>query len=348
MTRPAISMSLAPLLLSVLSYAAPAASNDSPGPETVIADVNGAKITLGQFEQERAHNLFQARDGYYNLEKKILDDYIDNMVLEQEAKKEGLTVDQLLDKHVRSTLPKDPSEESLHVYYEGVDSKESYEALREKILNRIRTVRFDKAKAAYMQTLKAKANVVVSVPQPRAEIALTNTPVLGDKNAPVMLIEYADYECPYCQQVAPALFKLENEYKGKVAFAFKDTPLPMHPHAQKAAEAARCAGVQGKYWDFHHELFASKKLDLPDLKSDAQKLNLDKAAFNSCLDSGSQAAVVKTQSDEAAQLGLQGTPSFFINGRFMSGAASYEQLKDAIEQELATSSKQQLKQTASR
>ena len=166
MTRPAITMSLAPLLISVLSYAAPAASSDSPSPETVIADVNGSKITLGQFEQERAHNLFQARDGYYQLEKKILEDYVDNLVLKQEAQKEGLTVDQLLDKHVKSTIAKDPSEESLRVYSEGVDSKEPYEVLRPKILNRIRQVRFEKAKAAYMQTLKAKANVVVSLPEP--------------------------------------------------------------------------------------------------------------------------------------------------------------------------------------
>ena len=339
---------VASLVVGMVSSAGLAASNDSPGPETVIAGINGTKITLGQFEEERAHNLFQARDGFYNLEKKILDDYIENMLLKQEAQKQGLTVEQLLDKQVRSTLPKDPSEESLHVYYEGVDSKEPYAALREKILNRIRQLRFDRAKAAYMQTLKAKSNVVVSLPPPRAEIALTNTPVLGDKNAPVLLIEYADYECPYCQQVAPALRKLENEYKGRVAFAFKDTPLPMHPHAQKAAEAARCAGAQGKYWDFYHELFASKKLDLPDLKSDAQKLKLDQTAFDKCLDSGSQAAAVKTQSDEASELGLQGTPSFFVNGRFMSGAASYEQLKDAIEQELAIASKQQLKQTAQR
>jgi protein-disulfide isomerase len=340
-------IAFAPFVMSALAFSASVGNNLTVTSDTVIADVNGTKITFGEFEEKRAHNLYQPRDAFYRQERKVLDDYINEYLVEQQAKKEGLTVEQLLDKHVRSTLPKDPSEEALHVYYEGVDTKESYEALRPKILERIRQVRFERAKAAYIQTLRSQANVVVSLPPPRVEIALANTPVLGEQNAPVMFIEYADYECPYCQQVAPTLLKLQTEYKGKVAFAFKDTPLPMHPRAEKAAEAARCAGAQGKYWDYHDELFASKKLEVPDLKEQAQKLNLNMAAFNSCLDSGSQAGVVQTQIAESNDLGIQGTPSFFINGRFVAGAATYEQLKDVIDQELATTAKQP-KQTASR
>ncbi|MBV9032931.1 MAG: thioredoxin domain-containing protein, partial [Acidobacteriaceae bacterium] len=232
-------------------------------------------------------------------------------------------------------------------YYEGANTKEPYEALRGKILDHILQVRFERAKAAYIQTLRSQANVVVSLPAPRADIALANTPVLGEQNAPVMVVEYADYECPYCQQVAPTLLKLQTQYKGKMAFAFKDTPLPMHTHAEKAAEAARCAGAQGKYWDYHDELFASKKLGVPDLKENARKLNLDTAAFDKCLDSGSQAKAVQSQIAESTDLGIQGTPSFFINGRFIGGVATYEQLRDVIEQELAIAAKQP-RQTASR
>src|SRR6185437_7321350 len=109
---------------------------------------------------------------------------------------------------------------------------------------------------------------------------------------------------------APALEKLQTVYKGRVSFAFKDMPLPMHAHAQKAAEAAHCAGAQGKYWEYHNELFASKQLDITDLKQDARKLNLDTATFDQCLDSGAQADAVKVQADEAQKLGLQGTPVF--------------------------------------
>jgi protein-disulfide isomerase len=203
-----------------------------------------------------------------------------------------------------------------------------------------------KARNAYIESLRAQAKIVISLPPPRAEVSLDKTPVLGASNAPVVVVEYADYECPYCQQVAPTLQKLETEYKGKVAFAFKDTPLPMHPHAQKAAEAAHCAGVQGKYWEYHDLLFDSKKLEVADLKEDAHKLNLDSAAFDKCLDSGQEAQAVGAQYSESQRLGINGTPAFFINGRFLSGAASYDQLHAAIQQEL-TVAEQQPNQTAS-
>jgi protein-disulfide isomerase len=319
----------------------------TPTPDTVIASVDGSKITLGELEQKRADYLFQARNNYYESERKVLQGLIDDYLLEKQAQKEGVSVDQLLDKHVKSTMPKEPSEEALHVFYEGVETQEPFEAMRGRILDRIHQVRFDKAKAAYLDTLRSQANIVVSLPAPRADIHLENTPVLGAQNAPVLFVEYADYECPYCQQVAPAIQKLETEYKGKVTFAYKHLPLPMHPHAEKAAEAASCAAEQGKFWDYHNLLFTSKKLEVADLKQDARKLNLDTTAFDKCLDSGKQAPLIKEQQSEAQRLALQGTPSFFINGRFMGGAASYEQLRDAIEQELALAAPQP-NQTASR
>lgn len=347
--RSILSLALSPIALCLVALSATPGSDTPPTPETVIAVVDGRKITFGEFEQKRADNLFQARDTFYHEERKVLDSYIEDYLLREEAQKEGITVDQLLERRVKSMLPKDPSEEALRVYYEGVNSPEPFEALRDKILEHIRQIRFDKAKAAYIQTLRSKANVVISLPPPRANITLdNNTPVLGAQNAPVIFVEFADYECPYCQQVAPAIAKLETEYQGRVAFAFKDTPLPMHPHAEKAAEAARCAGAQGKFWDFHDQLFASKKLEISDLKEDAKKLNLNVAAFDQCLDSGLQAGAVKAQVNEANDLGITGTPSFFINGRYMSGAASYELLRDAIEQELATAGPKQPKETASR
>jgi protein-disulfide isomerase len=128
---------------------------------------------------------------------------------------------------------------------------------------------------------------------------------------------------------------LQAEFKEKLAFAYKDAPLPMHPQAQKAAEAARCAGVQGKYWEYHDLLYTTKQLDAPKLKEHARQLQLDGAGFNKCLDSGEQSDIVKAQLATAQSLGLQGTPSFFVNGRFFSGALSYEALRRVVEEELA-------------
>ncbi|MBV8551358.1 MAG: thioredoxin domain-containing protein [Acidobacteriaceae bacterium] len=301
----------------------------------MLAQVDGTKITFADVEQKRSGSLFQARNSYYQVERKALDEYIDQYLLERQAQKEKVTVDQLLEKHVKSTLPKDPSEESLRVYYEGVDTTEPFEAVRDQILDNVRQRRFERARTAYIQSLRREANIAIMLAPPRTNISLNNTPVRGPQTAPVVVVEYADYECPYCQQIDPVLLKLENEYKGRVAFAYKDTPLPMHPHAEKAAEAAHCAGAQGKYWEYHDVLFASKQYEIPALKQSARTLNLDAAVFDKCLDSGEQKAAVTAQLEEAQRLGLQGTPSFFINGRFLSGAVSYEMLRNTIEQELS-------------
>jgi protein-disulfide isomerase len=315
-----------------------AETNVAPAASTVVLEVDGVKVTYGELEQKRAGSLFQARNAFYEAEKKSIDDYVNEFLLEREAKKENLTTAQLLEKHVTSVIPPDPSEEALRLYYEGIDAKEPFEAIRGKILDHVRDVRMAKARAAYMQSLRTQANVVVRLPAPRANVSLIGTPVRGAENAPVIIVEYSDYECPYCQQTQSVLDKVEAEYKGKIAFAYKDFPLPMHSHAEKAAEAAHCADVQGKFWDYHDRLFKTKQLDVAQLKESARDLKLDTKAFDECLDSGAQATTVKTQLTDGQSLQVQGTPSFLINGRFFNGGLSYEELRAVIEEELKSTS----------
>jgi protein-disulfide isomerase len=111
----------------------------------------------------------------------------------------------------------------------------------------------------------------------------------------------------------------------------------MHPYAMKAAEAARCAGMQGKFWEFHDLLFADKKFEVKDLKEQARAIHLDGERFDSCLDSGQTAGNVERDAEEGRRLGLTGTPSFFVNGHFSSGALSYATLRDMVAQQLNTS-----------
>jgi len=339
------------LTAALISSATCIVAADKPGePQAdggaVVAEIDGVKVTRAEFERSNAARLFQPRNTYYEAERKALDEYATEVLLEKQARKENLTVAQLLDKHVNSKVGKDPSDEALRVYYEGVDTTEPFEAVREKIIDSLRQRRIAKIKSGYMESLRADAKVAIRLTPPRAEVSLKDTPVRGAKDPRVLIVEYADYECPYCQQIQPALDKIETEYKGKLAFAYKDVPLPMHAHAAKAAEAAHCAGVQGKYWEYHDVLSSSKQLDLPQLKEHARGLHLDAAAFDKCLDSGAQAQLVKDQLTEASGLGLQGTPSFFINGRFISGIQTYEKLKEIVEEELGVSAERQ--KTASR
>jgi len=339
------------LTAALLTSATCMVAADKPGDaqadgKAVVAEVDGVKITRAEFERANTAKLFQPRNTYHEAERKALEEYTAEVILERQARKENLTVAQLLELHVNSKIDKDPSDEVLRVYYEGVDTTAPFETVRQQIIDHLRQRRIAKAKTAYLQSLRADAKVLISLVPPRADVSLKDTPVRGPRDAKVVIVEYADYECPYCQQIQPALDKLETEYKGKLAFVYKDAPLPMHANAAKAAEASRCAGVQGKYWEYHDVLGSSKQLELPKLKEHARGLGLNAAAFDKCLESGEQAQIVRDQLAEASALGVQGTPSFFINGRFLSGIQTYEKLREIVEEELGVSAARQ--KTASR
>ena len=315
-----------PLLLS----AAEAAQSG----EEILAEVDGTPVTLREFELKHPTILFSARNNFYEAQRRALEQFLDQWLLERQAQKENLTVDQLLHREVEKKLPKDPSEESLRVYYEGLDTNEPFEAVKDKIIDALRQRRRAKARSAYVEALRKQANIVIRLEPPRAPISLAETPTRGAANPLVTLVEYADYECPFCLQIRPAVARLEQEYKGHIAYAYKDVPLPMHPNAQKAAEAAHCAGAQGRFWDYHDQIFARKKADPDTLKAIAADLRLDVAAFQKCLDSGQTAPLIQRSVSEAQALGIQGTPTFFVNGRYLSSSASYEKLRELIEAEL--------------
>lgn len=300
----------------------------------VVAEVNGEKLTFGDLEQQEGGQLLQARYQYYTSQRKALDQLIDEKLLEIHARSKGLTVDQLLDQEVYGKI-KDPTDDQLQVYYEGLETSEPFDAVKDRVLEHIRELRHGKARGAYVAELKKQAVLQVMLEAPSAMLNVKDAYLRGPKNAPVTLVEFADYECPYCQKVKPDLQKLQAEYGNKLAIVYKDFPLPMHHRAQKAAEAARCAGEQGKFWEFNDVLFYSKQLDINNLKEHAHVLKLDEQRFNKCLDDGAETAAVKKDLEEGKHLGLSGTPSFFVNGHFISGAVEYGALKEMVDQQLA-------------
>ena len=330
------------LFSSTFCILAFAGSNSDPaaGPDTVLVEIDGQKLTMADFEKKAPAGLFHARNTFYEAEKKHVEELINESLLERAAQKEHVTIAQLLEKHVNSTIGADPSDDALKVYYEGIDNAPPFEQVKDQIVKNIRDKRMAKAKAAYIKALRAEAHVNVLLAAPRAQVSMKDTPVRGPVDAAVTIVEYADYECPYCQQAQPILDKVEKDYKGKVAFAYKDTPLPMHAHAQKAAEAALCAMDQGKYWEVHDMLYSTRQLELAKLKEDARLLKMDVQAFDKCLDSGAKASILSSNLAEGQGYQLQGTPSFFVNGRFFSGGMTYEQFKVVIDEELALAAKQ--------
>lgn len=319
--------------LALLSVGAIAAQNSND--DGMVARVGGVKVTMAELEQEESARLLSARYQYYQAESKALNDLIDKKLLEQKANSEHLTVEQLLDREVNSKV-KNPTEDQMRVYYEGVETDQPYEAVRDKIVEKIRQLRTDKGRAAYIQKLRAETSVYVALAPPSANVDAKNPQMTeGPDKAPVTLVEFADYECPYCQKVASDVKKLADDFLDKVSFTYKDFPLPMHARAEKAAEAARCAAKQNKFWEFHDELFRSKELDVDQLKAQAKALKLNSDQFDKCLDSGEEAEAVDRDRKEGTRLGINGTPSFFINGHYMSGALDYAALRQIVEQQLA-------------
>lgn len=317
-------------VVAVLATMGMAAAQDA----AVVSEINGEKITRAQLHEQESGLLLQARYDFYKAEQKALDELIAKRLLDAEAARQHLSVDELLKREVDSKV-KDLTEEQLRTVYDVVAPKEPFEAMRGKIQESVRTQRVQKARVAYIDSLREKASVVVLLAPPRTDFAVGEAARLGPASAPVQLVEFADFECPFCIKVHPELQKLKAEFGDRISFVFKDYPLPMHAHAQKAAEAARCAGAQDKFWPYHDRLFSSRQIDVPQLKQVASDLGLDIAKFNTCLDSGQQAAAVQRDAAEAQKIGLSATPSFFLNGHFFTGAMQYEDLRRMVLQELS-------------
>ncbi len=157
----------------------------------------------------------------------------------------------------------------------------------------------------------------------------------GGESAPVTIVAFSDYECPFCRRAEGTVAQVLETYGDKVRYVHRDYPLPFHSHAHDAAEAARCAGDQGKFWEYHDRLFETAKLTLDDLKQHATELGLDRTKFDECLASGKYESAVDADLQAGSEVGVSGTPAFFINGRMLSGAQPFERFKEVIDAELA-------------
>jgi protein-disulfide isomerase len=171
----------------------------------------------------------------------------------------------------------------------------------------------------------------------RVTVSTEGEPSIGPQDAPITIVEFSDYQCPYCTAWYQQTFsQLLSNYPGQIRFVYRDLPLPMHPEAVPAAEAADCAGEQSAYWEYHDALFSDKyTLGRAAYEQYATDLGLDAVAFKTCLDDHRYQAEVQSDGADAAQLGLNGTPSFVINGRIVVGALPYASFKTIIDEELA-------------
>jgi len=338
---PAMIIAIVSIPVFVAAFATDSGA-DSVDMKGVVARVGSGEVTSAQLTshdeaelQNAQSKLLHARYDLYVAQRNALNKAIDDELLAQEARKEQVTVDQLLKRHVESQI-KEPSEETLQIYYMGTQKPEPYATARDKIRAYIHQLQQKKLQSDYVAKLRAGETVRVMLEPPRLNVGPGDNPPGGEEAASVTLVEFADYQCPYCRKAEPELQRLREEFKGKLRYAFRDFPLPMHEYAEKAAEGARCAGRQGAFWQMHERMFQGdgENLGVPQIKVIAQQLKLNTDQFDHCLDSGATAAAVQKDMNEGKQLGLSGTPSFFVNGYFLSGAVSYDMIQDLVAQQL--------------
>jgi len=313
----------------------------------VVATVNGENITEQQMMQAAAADLSkldanrpqpQAAYDRARLELlwKALNSIIEDKLITLEAAKNRMTREELLNAEVESNVGT-PSPADVEQFYEA--NKAQIPIPKAEALPQVRQYMIETSRRRYREMLvtnmRRNFKVTTFLDPLRTDVAIAGYPSRGPANAPVTIVEFADFECPFCGAFYPTLKLVEKNYADRVRLVYRQFPLTnSHPNAQKAAEASLCANEQRRFWDFYDALFSDQsRLDVPSLKQRAQALGLDVAAFNACLDSGSQAAAIQKDRDDARRMGVNSTPTVFINGRLLGGR-SYAEIQEVIEDEL--------------
>jgi protein-disulfide isomerase len=306
----------------------------------VLAIVNGENITSGDIEESLKALVFEVQEQVYKTRKSELDLIINDTLLAQEAQRRKVTTNALLDAEVK---PKPVTEEQARSFFEQNKERVSgdFAQTKDSIVSYLQQTEQRIAERAFVEKLRSGAAIQVFLKAPESPVFSISTkdqPSLGNEKAAVTIIAFTDYQCPSCASIHPSLERLVKENEGKVRLVARDFPLTQHAEAFKAAEAAEAAREQGKYWEYVHVLMQNQSsLAVEKLKTFAGELGLDRARFDSALDSGKFAELVQRDVEEGMKLGVKGTPSLFINGRRVT-AKSYDELKASVEAALKTSS----------
>jgi protein-disulfide isomerase len=305
----------------------------TPEIPAVVATVQGQPITADELTTALRSELMRLEMERYQALKQKLDELIGNRLMALEAKQRGISAEQLEQDAIVSKLPPIP-QERIKEFYEANKNRirQPLEQVTSRIEAHLQQQERAKLQQALLRELRQRYPVTIDLQAPTVDVGADDDPFLGPKDAPVTIIEFSDFQCPYCRRVQPTLKQLLQEYQQSVKLVFRDFPLRnIHPQAQKASEAAQCAAEQQQFWPYHDKLFSVSELEPENLKQYAQELGLNTTQFNACLDSSKYAPEVERDLQDGLSAGVNATPSFFVNGQPISGAVGYEQFKEVVE-----------------
>jgi protein-disulfide isomerase len=313
------------------------ACGTSQKPE-VAAKVGARTISVAELDASIRQELARIEAERYDARKQMLDQIIDDLLLEEKAKSLGITKDELVKREVSDKV-QPPTDDEVKAMFAKLKAPST--TTLEQLSPRIREVLTSQATTArrkqFLSQLRQDEHVQVSLEPPRFRIDTATGHAEGSKDAPIELIEFSDYQCPYCGRSQDTVDKVLSTYKSKIHHVFMDFPLSaIHPLAKPAAVASHCAEEQNKFQEYHDTLFArQKELGNDNFKKWAGELGLDTAAFEECV--GSKKFDDRIQQSLAAgeAVGITGTPGFFVNGIAIKGAQPFEVFQRTIDEELA-------------
>jgi protein-disulfide isomerase len=341
-----LTLSLAALMAATLSCkkSAPPSGDTAfaAGPDggTVVAELDGKRITIAELDATLAGELSDVRQQEYEVRRRGLDQMIEDHLIDKESSKRGITREALLRAEIddKVVAPAAGEVESIYQMYitrfAGKSKEEATDMIRSSLARQARATR----EREYRASLRQGAAVKVALVVPRTKVAIpADAPARGPQDAKVTMVEFLDYGCGYCKRAHTTVEEIMKRYEGKVRFVHRDYPLSVDGPTVNAARGVRCAGEQSKLWEFHADLLTKPgTFDSPELGRRARELGLDDAKFASCMSSGKHDAAIQQSSADGQAVGVASTPTFFINGRKIMGAMPLDTFIQVIDEELGS------------
>ncbi len=335
-------------VLIALGAVACASESGPSGP--VVASGGGLEITLDELDAQLKDRLFEKEYGskrdatkLHDARAELAQSLIDAHLQSSAAEAAGLPLSEWMDQEIAKQPPVDDA--AVADFFETYRSRIGEGVTVEEIAPQIRQFLEQNRQLAVVEELREGAEIRIELPRVRQEIAATG-PSLGPVNAPVTIVEFSDFQCPYCARVAPTLRQLRERHPENVRIVYRHLPLPFHKQARGAAEASVCADAQGKFWPFHDLLFANPKaLAREQLLAYGEQVGVDTEGFEACLDDPATKAVVARDLADAERYGATGTPAFFINGIILGGNQPVDAFEKIIFEELERLETDQARQT---
>ena len=312
-----------------------------PASSAAAAIIDGRTVSVDELDDFVKEELFSDATSernpaaLYEVRSRALKEMIDELVVEKAASAENLSSEDYLDQQIEAG-GEVPEEEIAAFYDERIDQMGGLSL--DQMRDRISAYMKEQRAVTIVADLRDQAATEILLEPARVEVEAIG-PSKGPDDAVVTIVEFSDFQCPYCQRVVPTIDQILTKYPTQVRFVFRNLPLAMHPHAQAAAEAAACAGNQGNFWDYHDLIFATPRaLSDEDLERYASEIGLEMAAFRQCVQNRETQQIVDADLATAENLRISSTPSFLINGIPLSGARSLEAFSEVIDAEIARNS----------